>query len=197
MAKTPTTKAPAKKAPPKPAAPKAAPIDVNGDGHLFTAALIALGTARHSIDAAVAANDAAAAEAAFSELAVAAGNVLASAGIIEQRAQTYVAEKLKAADEEAARQLADKRKALDEALAALETGTAIANATGTLQQQSVGDDDAFAPAAGRTRIRVTGPARGRRRAGFDFGAEARDVDVDALQLEQIKGDPSLRVELID
>lgn len=47
--------------------------------------------------------------------------------------------------------------------------------------------------AGSIAVRVLGPAKGRRRAGFEFGAEAKTVEVTPDQLALLRSDPDLAV----
>ena len=189
MAKAPTTKAPAKKAQAKAAAGERPGIDFAA----LNASIAALFTAADEVGAAVAAQDVAALESAFPELAEKVAAFRVAFADIDAVAEAIASGKLKAADEEAERQLADKRADLARQLEEIEAGAPAALAG--LRAQPEGGATASAD-AGLIRLRVLGPAKGRRRAGFEFGAEPQDVEVTPAQFDLIKADPSLSHEVI-
>ena len=101
---------------------------------------------------------------------------------------------LQSADDEATRQLDEKRAALAQHLAEAEA-RADADLADMLEQKNTtasedgtGGDDLVAPSTGLVTVTVIGPAKGLRRAGFQFGAEPQTVQVTAEQKAIIEAD---------
>lgn len=59
-----------------------------------------------------------------------------------------------------------------------------------------GEDNPVLPAAGDVRVKVTGPKQGRWRAGRQWTAEPVAAVVSATELEALKADPRLAVEIL-
>jgi|GEM_PF-5937676 len=159
----------------------------------------ALGQIFEAVDqmhAAVAANDEAAANAAGAALLAAATEAKASSTDIDGEIAVMIGDRLRAADAEAARQLEEKRAELVTQLAALPIADTSTTEIPPASADQGGSGNPAAPAASHVRVRVIGPAAGRRRAGHHFTPEATTVDVTPAELASIAADPSLSHQVV-